>query len=116
VRGLLQMALDAENKTIDMMKAGVPARDVAVTIRDFVTGRGFGKTLLYGPCHGIGLMECEHPWMETNSDYVLEPNYTFQVDSFLYMPEYGARYEDGVVVTATGVEQMSTYRRELIVI
>jgi Xaa-Pro aminopeptidase len=116
VRGLLQVGLDAANMTMEIMRAGVDARSVALRIQEFITGRGYGDTILYGPCHGLGLMECEHPWIETNSDYVLRENYTFQVDSFLYRPQYGARWEDGVRVTAEGVEEFSTYRRELIVI
>ena len=101
---------------MEIMRAGVPAKDVALGIRDFVTKRGYGDCILYGPCHGIGLMECEHPWIETNSEYVLEENYTFRVDNFLYTQAYGARWEDGVRVTKEGVEQFSTYRREIIVI
>jgi len=116
VRKLIQMGLDAADKTMAVIKAGVEARYVAQTVQDFITARGYGPNILYGPCHGIGLMECEHPWMETNSEYVLQENYTFQVDSFLYTPQYGARWEDGVRVTKDGVEQFSTYRRELIVI
>ena len=115
-RGLLQMGLDAANRTMDTLKAGVQARDIANDITKFITDRGYGHTILYGPCHGIGLMECEHPWIETNSDYVLEENFTYQVDSFLHTPQYGARWEDGVRVTADGIEQFSTYRREIIVI
>ena len=61
-------------------------------------------------------MECEHPWIETNSDYVLQENYTFQVDAFLHTQEYGARWEDGVRVTKDGVEEFSTYRREIMVV
>ena len=116
VRGLLQMGLDAANKTMEIMRAGVEAAWVARTVQEFITERGYGQNILYGPCHGLGLMECEHPWMETNSEYLLQENYTFQVDSFLYTPQYGARWEDGVRVTKDGVEQFSTYRREIIVI
>ena len=116
IRKFLQMGLDAANKTMEIMHAGVSARDVALTVQDFIAQRGYGDCILYGPCHGIGLVECEHPWMETNSDYLLQENYTFQVDSFLYTPKYGARWEDGVRVTPTGVEQFSNYRREIIVI
>jgi Xaa-Pro aminopeptidase len=116
VRDFLQMGLDAANKTMEIMRAGAPARDVARTVEDFITQRGYGNYILYGPCHGLGLMECEHPWIETNSDYVLQENFTFQVDSFLHTQEYGARWEDGVRVTQDGVEQFSSYRRELIVI
>jgi len=116
VRALLQVGLDAANKTMEIMRTGVQGKDVALQIEDFVAARGYGDAILYGPCHGIGLMECEHPWMETNSEYELQENYTFQVDSFLYTQNYGARWEDGVRVTKDGVEQLSSYRRELIVI
>jgi Xaa-Pro aminopeptidase len=116
MRGLLQMGLDASHKTMELLRAGVMAGDVARTVHAFITDRGYGDNILYGPCHGIGLMECEHPWIETNSDYALQENYTYQVDSFLYTPNYGARWEDGVRITRDGVEQFSTYRRELIVI
>jgi Xaa-Pro aminopeptidase len=116
IRKFLQVGLDASAKTMEVMRAGIPARDVALAVQDFITQRGYGDCILYGPCHGIGLMECEHPWIETNSDYVLQENYTFQVDCFLYTPHYGARWEDGVRVTKDGVETFSSYRRELIVI
>ncbi len=116
IRTFLQMGLDAAHKTMEIVRAGVVARDVALQIEEFITEGGYGDCLLYGPCHGIGLMECEHPWIETNSEYELLENYTFQVDSFLYTPDYGARWEDGIRVTKEGVEQFSTYRRELIII
>lgn len=116
VRGLLQMALDAENKTIELMHAGAHAGQIARQVQEFVSARGYGHALLYGPCHGIGLMECEHPWMETSSEYLLQENYTFQVDSFLHTEAFGCRFEDGVRVTREGVEQFSSYRRELIVV
>lgn len=116
IRDFLQMGLDAENRTMEIMRAGVAARDVALQIAEFITQRGYGHAILYGPCHGTGLMECEHPWMETSSDYVLQENSTFQVDTFLHTPGYGARWEDGIRVTKDGVEELSSYRRELIVI
>jgi Xaa-Pro aminopeptidase len=116
VRTLLQVTLDAEKKTIDLMRAGVSAGWISQQVADYVRERGLGHTLLYGPCHGIGMMECEHPWMETNSQYDLIENMTFQVDSFLHTDDYGARFEDGVRVTRDGVEEFPNCRRELIVL
>lgn len=116
MRALLQVGLDAQNKTMEVMKAGVPAKEVVKVVHGLIRGRGFGDAILYGPCHGVGLMECEHPWMESNSDYLLQENYTFQADSFLHTKDYGARWEDGVRVTIDGVEKFSNYRREMIVI
>jgi len=114
VRALLQCALDAEKKTMELMRPGVSAGWVSKQVAEYVRERGFGHALLYGPCHGIGLMECEHPWMETSSTYLLKENMTFQVDSFLHTDDYGSRFEDGVRITKDGIEEFPTYRRELI--
>ncbi len=114
VRKLLEVGLDAEKKTIELIRPGVSAGWISQQVADYVRERGMGDALLYGPCHGIGLMECEHPWMETSSTYKLVENMTFQVDSFLHTDEYGARFEDGVLVTKDGVEEFPTYRREII--
>lgn len=116
VKAMLQTGLDAANLTMQRMKAGIAAKDVVNEVHGLIRARGYGSNILYGPCHGVGLMECEHPWMESNSDYILQENYTFQVDSFLQAKDYGSRWEDGVRVTKEGIEQFSNYRRELIVI
>jgi len=116
VGALMHVALDAENRTQELMRAGVSAGWIARQVAEFVQGRGFGDALLYGPCHGIGLMECEYPWMETASEYDLAENMTFQIDSFLHTDEYGVRIEDGVRVTRTGVVEFPTCRREILVL
>jgi hypothetical protein len=46
--------------------------------------------------------------MESNSQYLLQENYTFQVGSFLYTQNNGAWFEDGISVAKTGVDEMST--------
>ena len=116
VRALMQVTLDAEKKTMELMRAGVPAAQVAQQVQAYVQDHGFGHALLYGPCHGIGLMECENPWMETNSQYDLVENMTFQVDSFLHTDEYGMRFEDGVRVTQEGVEPFPTLEQGIMVL
>ncbi len=52
--------------------------------------------------------------METTSDYLLQENMTFQVDTFLHTDSYGLRWEDGVRITADGVEQFSNCRQEVL--
>ena len=48
------------------------------------------------------MMEVEQPWMEMHSNYRLRENMTFQVDTFLYTPEFGLRWETGVAVQKDG--------------
>ena len=111
---LVEFGLEAHLKTIDLMKAAKPAADVVREYEEFVTRRGFRKYMLYGPCHGIGMMEVERPWMESTSDYALQENMTFQVDTFFYDRDFGQRWENGVRVTKTGVEKLSKKHMRLV--
>lgn len=104
---LVEFGLEAHFKTIDLMKAGKPAAEVVSDYESFVQKRGFKKHMLYGPCHGIGMMEVERPWMESTSTYLLKENMTFQVDTFFYDTDFGLRWENGVRVTKTGVAKLS---------
>lgn len=114
MRELAEAGLDAHHKTIELMQAGVTAKDVVLEFEAYVESLGYGENLLYGPCHAIGLMEVERPWMETSSEYELQENMTFQVDTFLYTDEYGLRWEDGVILQSDGVELMSDKFMEII--
>lgn len=104
---LLEFGLEAHLKTLELIKAGKPAADVVKEYEAWVKARGFGKYMLYGPCHGIGMMEVERPWMESTSTYRLQENMTFQVDTFFYDHDFGLRWENGVRVTKSGVEKLS---------
>ncbi len=104
---LVEFGLEAHFKTMDLMKAGKPASQVVKEYEEYVKKRGFEQYMLYGPCHGIGMMEVERPWMESTSTYDLQENMTFQVDTFFYDKDFGLRYENGVRVTKHGVDKLS---------
>jgi len=112
---LIEVGYKAQRDVISMLKAGVPAKDVAEFHIKNVTEMGYGDWLLYGPCHGNGTMEGEAPWIETNSDYLLEENMTFCVDIFLgsSKTETGLRMEDVVCVKKDGAENLTNYPTEL---
>lgn len=114
-RKLIEVGYKAQADVISRLKAGVPACDIAKFHVENVTNMGYGEWLLYGPCHGNGTMEGEAPWIETNSNYLLEENMTFCVDIFLGSKETetGLRMEDVVCITKDGVENLTNYPREL---
>jgi Xaa-Pro aminopeptidase len=113
-KNLVNFGLEAHFKTIDMMSAGKSASAVVKDYEAWVKSRGFEKYMLYGPCHSIGMMEVEQPWMESTSDYELLENMTFQVDTFFYEPDFGLRWENGVIVKEGGVEKLSSKFAKLI--
>jgi Xaa-Pro aminopeptidase len=107
MKDLVSFGLEAHIKTFEWMKPGIPAKEVVINFEKFVRDRGYGDNLLYGPCHGLGMIEVERPWMEGTSDYLLQENMTFQVDTFLYRKEHGLRWETGSRITADGVADFS---------
>jgi Xaa-Pro aminopeptidase len=116
MRRFLQVGCQAANLTIELMQSGTVASTVAQRVHGWITEQGYGDTILYGPAHGNGQMECEWPFIETSCEVVLESNMTFQVDVFLAKPDMGFRWEDAIVVCEGAAEELSSLRREVIVI
>lgn len=113
---MIEAALAAQKAILSTAKAGVNASEVAAVHYNTMKKYGCEDFILYGPCHGTGLMEGEYPWIESNSDYPLEENMTFCTCLYLGNDknEIGLRIEDGYRITRDGTESFSDYRRELI--
>ena len=103
-RDLVEFGLQAHMWTEKYLKAGVLASDVAKDFIKFFEENGRKQNYFYGPCHGLGLIEVEAPWMETISDYPLLPNMTFQIDTFAMGPNFGLRWEKPIAITENGVQ------------
>jgi len=114
VRKLMETAIEAEEKVLDVMAPGVKGTEVYKVFAKILTEHGYGEAALYGPAHGTGLQECEGPWLDAKSDWPLQPNMVFNVDIWLSDGKAGIRYEDGVVVTEKGVKELTSWRREII--
>ncbi len=106
-REIVEFGLEAHRWTHAQLKEGVIASTVARAYIDLFKERGFGDMYLYGPCHGLGLIEVEAPWMETISEYPLASGNTFQVDTFVSAEDFGIRWETGIVVRPKGAEALS---------
>lgn len=126
-RRLLEFGLEAHRFTRGLMTAGAAAREVAREYDDYVRREGFAAYMLYGPCHGLGMIEVERPWIEATSDYSLQPGMTFQIDTYFYTPEgsplavqngsvFGLRWENGCRITEGEPELLSPELTSLAVV
>jgi Xaa-Pro aminopeptidase len=104
---LVQFGLEAHMWTEKQLKAGIRSGDIAKAFVEYYRQHGREKNFLYGPCHGLGLIEVEAPWMETISDYILQKNMTFQIDTFVMGSDFGLRWEKPIAITETGVDLLS---------
>jgi len=105
-RKLIEFGRDMHYKTYEWVRAGMIAKEVTIKYEEYVKEQGMEQYYLYGPCHGLGLMEVEQPWMESISEYILEPNMTFQADTFFYDKDFGLRWENGLRVSESGAAEM----------
>ena len=100
-RDVVMFGLEAHNWSQKQIKAGVRASEIAENFYKYYVDNGYKDNFVYGPLHGTGMIEVEAPWVETTSHYDLQPNMTFQIDTF------GVRWEKGIAVTESGCEVLS---------
>jgi len=94
---------------------GVTAESVDAAARDLLTEAGYGELFLHRTGHGIGLQGHEDPYIVVGNDTPLEPGMTFSIEPGVYWKDrFGARIEDIVACTETGVERFNTLPTDLI--
>ncbi|WP_115728707.1 M24 family metallopeptidase [Actinomyces culturomici] len=113
-REIVEFVREMHMWTERKLAPGLVAADIAKAFEAEFNRRGMGAAFLYGPCHGLGLIEVEAPWMETTSDYRLEPQMTFQIDTFGMGSAFGCRWEKPIVVRDKGIDLLSPQLPEII--
>ena len=106
-RDVVMFGLEAHKWTQKQVKAGVMASDIAKDFYKFYEENGYKDNFVYGPLHGTGMIEVEAPWVETNSNYKLQPNMCYQIDTFISSDTFGVRWEKGIAVTENGCDVLS---------
>jgi Xaa-Pro aminopeptidase len=106
-REIVDFVLEMHMWTEGQLKVGAEAKDIAIRFEQLFKEKGHEAAYVYGPCGGLGLVEVEAPWMETTSDYRLQPNMTFQVDTFGIGSDFGVRWEKPVAIREGGVELLA---------
>ena len=106
-RDIVHFCREAHAWTCDQVKAGVWAADIARNFYQYFVDNGYAKNFVYGPLHGTGIIEVEAPWCETSSEYHLQPNMCYQVDTYISTDTFGVRWEKGIAVKEGGFEMLS---------
>ena len=119
--------LESQQLALDIIKSGVPGKNVMMKVCEFLEVKGY-KTpiyytkknipmtegLIHGLGHGIGLTIGEPPSLGLTSEYNLKEGAVTTVEPGLYYPnEFGVRIEDVVVVRKNKIENLSTLPKEL---
>lgn len=112
-----EVLLAAQVAACDAVGPGIACEAIDAAARDVIAGAGYGEYFIHRTGHGIGLDVHEDPYIVAGNDLPLEPGMTFSIEPGIYLPgRHGARIEDIVVCTETGVERLNLRPRELIVL
>jgi len=117
VSRMYRAVYDAQRQALRRVRAGVRVRDIHGAILDLFESRGFStgraggrmQGFFHGTGHGLGLEIHERPRIAMN-DAILEEGMVVTVEPGLYYyPHGGVRIEDTILVTRTGMRNLTRF-------
>jgi Xaa-Pro aminopeptidase len=109
--------LAGEQAAIDVMRPGVPAKDVFAAAVEATREAGIPHYRRHHVGHGIGLDTYDAPMLNDTTETPLEPGMVFEVETPYYELGFaGLQVEDTVVITEDGCRVLTRSTRELRVI
>ena len=110
-----QAAIDAQQAAIAAMRPGVSAESVAAAANEVYGERGYETGYRTG--RSIGMAYLESPELKQGDKTMLQAGMTFAVDGGISVDgRLGGRIGDSVVVTATGIEYITDYPRNILIV
>lgn len=113
---MLDGVLAAQGAGVDAVAAGVAASEIHATCRSHLDAIGLGEFFPHGTGHGVGLDIHEGPAVSAKATATLAPGHVITVEPGVYIPDFGGvRWEDTVVVTASGAEPLTRSAKQPII-
>ncbi|MDA0634319.1 Xaa-Pro peptidase family protein [Nonomuraea sp. MCN248] len=107
----------AQDAACAAVRPGVSCESVDAAARDVIAEAGYGDHFIHRTGHGIGVEGHEDPYIVAGNGEPLEPGFAFSVEPGIYLAgAHGARIEDIVVCTESGVDRLNVTTRELVVV
>ncbi len=109
--------LEAQQKGVASIKAGIRAQALDQLVRDVLARYGLDDYFLHGTGHGLGLEIHETPNLSRHCEDILEENMVVTVEPGVYMSGWGGiRIEDTVIIGYGGCEVITASEKGLLII
>lgn len=113
-KDIYDTVLKAQLAAIEKIKPNVTCSEIDLTARKIITDAGYGEYFPHRLGHGLGISIHEYPSLTEKNSLLLKEGMVFTVEPGIYVPGIaGVRIEDDVVVTATGVETLTKFSKDL---
>lgn len=114
---IYQTVLQANLTALMNIKPGIRMGELDRSARDVIRNAGYGDYFPHRLGHGLGIEVHEYPSLSETNQELLSVGMAFTVEPGIYVPNVGGvRIEDDVVVLEDGVEVLTHFPKELLVI
>ena len=114
---IYSVVLNAQQKVISEIKAGLSCVEADKIARDYIAAAGYEDNFGHGLGHGLGLEIHEGPRLSPTSDGILKAGMVVTDEPGIYISEFGGvRIEDDLLITEEGCEVLNSAPKELIVL
>jgi Xaa-Pro aminopeptidase len=112
-REIYRIVLDAQEKALETIRAGLTGRAIDAVARETIAAKGYGEYFGHGLGHSVGLNIHENPRLAPTETGAIPLGATVTVEPGIYLPNWGGvRIEDLVVVETDGVRNLTGSPKE----
>ncbi len=117
LRRIHSIVVSAMEAAEEVLRGGVPARDVDRAARDVIDRAGYADRFPHSLGHGVGLSVHEYPTVSWRNAEPMPEGCIVTLEPGIYLPgAFGVRVEDLVLVLADGRERLTAIDRDLIIL
>ncbi len=111
------IVLNAQLKALGKIKAGITGREIDAAARDYIASFGYASLFGHSLGHSVGLDIHESPNYSPSENSVIAENNVITIEPGIYIEgEFGVRIEDLAVVKNGGCENLTSSKKELIIL
>ncbi len=112
-----QTVLDAQKKSIDVLREGALCSQADEIPRNYIEEQGYGAFFKHSTGHGIGLEIHELPRISYDCKMELKAGMVVTVEPGIYLDErFGVRIEDSLIITKDGCINLTPIEKDRLVI
>lgn len=109
--------LEANLLGIETVRANMNGKHVDKVVRDFIDAKGYKGMFGHGLGHSFGIDIHEDPRLRSDADHHLEVGNVVTIEPGIYVPDVGGvRIEDDILLTEDGIEILTSFTKELIIL